>query len=233
MTAGETLVVALAVDGDVLLVAGLELLDGILDVLHATLLAHVLGGEVGVEASAVPVTGDGLGVEGDLGAELLRHAVEEETSEPEVVTHLNAVARADLELPLGGHDLGVGAGDLDASVQAALVVGLNDVTLDNLASTDTAVVGTLGSGETVLGPAIGPVVEVEESVLLLETKPGDLIGMGLHQLGGLISVVELVGGAIGVPALRENENVGGTTERVGEDGYRLWREIMLAPWLGK
>jgi hypothetical protein len=35
---------------------------------------------------------------------------------------LNAQARADLVLPLGGHDLGVGTGDLDACVQAGLVV---------------------------------------------------------------------------------------------------------------
>lgn len=221
VTAGKTLIIALTIDGNVLLVTGLELLDGVLNVLHATLLAHVLGREVGVEARAVPVTRNGLRVEGDLGAKLFRHAVEEEASEPEVVTHLDAVARADLELPLGGHDLGVGARDLDAGVQAALVVGLDNVTLNNLASADTAVVGTLGSGETVSGPTVGPVVDIEESVLLLETKPGHLVGMSLHQLGGFMSVVELVGGAIGVPALGEDENVGATTERVREDGYGL------------
>lgn len=76
--AGETELVALAVDEDVyvyvrisiyvcitdglgseiltLLVAALQLLDGSLDVLHATLLAHILGGEVAVQTSTVPVT---------------------------------------------------------------------------------------------------------------------------------------------------------------------------------
>jgi hypothetical protein len=87
VTAGKTESVVLTVDGNVLLVAALELLDGGLDVLHATLLSHLLGGEVAVKTSAIPVTWDGLGVERDLGAELLSNAVEEETSEPELVTH--------------------------------------------------------------------------------------------------------------------------------------------------
>lgn len=204
MAAREALLVALAVDGNVLGVAALELLDGGLDVLHAALLAHLDGREVGVQAGAVPVAGDGLGVERDLGAELLGDAVEEEAGEPEVVAHLNALAGADLELPLGGHHLGVGARDLDAGVQAALVVGLDDVALDDLAGANTAVVGALGRGEAVLGPAVGTVVEVEQSVLLLKTEPGLVVGMSLHQLGALMAMVVLVGGAIGVPALSED-----------------------------
>jgi hypothetical protein len=63
-----------------------------------------------------------------------------------VVTHLDTLARADLELPLAGHDLGVGAGDLDTRVEAGLVVGLDDVTEDDLAAADTAVVRTLTVG---------------------------------------------------------------------------------------
>jgi hypothetical protein len=39
----------------VLHVAALELLDGSLDVLHATFDTHLLGGEVAVEAGTVPV----------------------------------------------------------------------------------------------------------------------------------------------------------------------------------
>jgi len=87
VAARETQRVVLAVDGDVLLVAALELLDRGLDVLHAARLAHVRRREVAVEAGAVPVAWDRLGVEGDLGAELLGDAVEQETGDPEVVTH--------------------------------------------------------------------------------------------------------------------------------------------------
>lgn len=217
MSAGKTGLVALAVDEDVLLVAALKLLDGSLDVLHATLDTHLLAGEVAVQTGTVPVTRDGLGVDRDLGAKLLGDAVEKEAGHPEVVTHLNAGAGADLELPLSRHDLSVGARDLDAGVQAGLVVGLDDVTADNLASTNTAVVRTLRSRETALGPAVRLVVHVEESVLLLETEPGLVFGVGLHELSGLMAVVELVGGAIRHPALRENQDVGDTTEGVRED----------------
>ena len=87
VAARQALLVVLAVHGDVLLVAGAELGDGRLNVLHAALLAHLLGREVAVQARAVPVAGDGLGVHRHLDAELLGDAVEEEASEPELVTH--------------------------------------------------------------------------------------------------------------------------------------------------
>lgn len=79
------------------------------------------------------------------------HILEQETSNPELVTHADALARSNLELPLGGHDLGIGTRDVDTSEQACLVVSLDNVTLDNLAGTDTAVVGSLRGGETVSG----------------------------------------------------------------------------------
>lgn len=125
-----------------------QLLDGSLNVLHATLLAHLLGREVAVQAGTVPVTRDWLRLDRDLGAELLSDTVEQEPGEPEVVTHLNALTWADLELPLGGHDLGVGSRDLDTGVEAAAVVCLHNITLDNLASADTTVVWALRSGES-------------------------------------------------------------------------------------
>lgn len=87
MTARQAQRVVLAVDGDVLTMAKLKLLDRSLDELHATGLAHIGGREVGVKTGTVPVTGNGLRVERNLGTKLLRNAVKEETSDPEVVTH--------------------------------------------------------------------------------------------------------------------------------------------------
>lgn len=63
MPAGETALVALAIGRDVLLVPQLQLLDGGLDHLVPALVPHGLGAVVGVSASAVPVTRDGLRVE--------------------------------------------------------------------------------------------------------------------------------------------------------------------------
>jgi hypothetical protein len=138
-----------------------------------------------------------------------------------VALTLNTLARANLELPLGGHDLGVGARDLDAGVQAGAEVGLDNVALDDTAGANTAVVRTLRSRVAVLGPAVRAAVEVEESVLLLETEPGLVLGVGLHQLGRLVAVVVLIRGAIGIPALAENKDVGVEAERIGEDSNGL------------
>lgn len=61
---------------------------------------------------------------------------------------------------------------------------------------------------------------VEEGVLLLETEPWHVLGIGLHDLGALMAVVVLVGGAVGVPALGQDDDVGGAAEGVGVDSAR-------------
>jgi len=170
-----------------------------------------------VQARTVPVSGDGLGVEGDLDAEFFSDTVEEESRQPEVVTHLDTLAGADLEFPLGRHDLGVGARDVDAGIEAGLVMGLDNVTLDDLAGSNTAVVRALGSRETTSGPAERALVVAKQGVLLLETEPGLPLGVEVHDLLALMSEVELVGRTIGIPALREDKDVGRAAERVRED----------------
>lgn len=134
MTASQTKLIVLSVDGNVLVVPFAELGNGGLDGLHSSGLTHSLGGVVGVAASAVPVTGKRLGVEGDLDAPLFGDALKEVAGHPEVVTHGDTLTRADLELPLGGHDLGVDAADVDTGVQACAVVGFNHITGEDLAS---------------------------------------------------------------------------------------------------
>jgi hypothetical protein len=219
----ETLLVALTVDGDVLNVAGLELLHGGLNDLHTTLGTGTVGGNVGVKTGTVPLTLDGLGLKGDANTELLGNTVEQETGHPEVVTHVNTGAGANLVLPLGGHDLSVDTGNVDAGVEAGTVVGLDDVTAVDLAGTDTAVVRTLGAGETATGPAVGPSISTEKSVLLFQTEPEALMGVGLHQTVGIVTVVELVGASIGIPGLAENEDVVTLAEgvRVVSDGAQV------------
>lgn len=131
---------------------------------------------------------------------------------------VNTGARADLVLPLRGHDLSVDTGDVDTSEQAGAIVSLNDVTAVDLAGTNTAVVRALSTRETTTGPAVGPSIGTEQSVLLFQTEPELLLGVSLHQTGGLVTEVELVGAAIRIPGLTEDENVVTLAEGVGEDG---------------
>ena len=128
----ETHVVVISVHSDVFVVLLGEFFDGGLDGLHATLDAHGSGTVVGMAPSTVPFTGQRLGVEGDLDAPLLGKTDEEVTGHPEVVAHLNTLTRANLELPLGRHDLGVDTADFDASVQADAVVSLDEITCVDL-----------------------------------------------------------------------------------------------------
>lgn len=140
---------------------------------------------------------------------------------------VNAVARPDLVLPLGRHDLGVGARDVDVGVHAGLVVSLDNVTAEDLAGTHTAVVRTLGRRETVLGPAIRPALEVEEGVLLLEAEPELVLLVGLHQEGGIVAEVVGVRLAVGIVGLADDEDVVAQAEGVRIEGGRAEVDIRV------
>ena len=64
-----------------------------------------------------------------------------------MVADRDGVGRADLEFPLAGHDLGVGAGDGQTGIDAGLRVLLDQVAAVDLHRADAAVVRTLrGAG---------------------------------------------------------------------------------------
>ena len=132
VTTSEAHVVVLSIDSNVLVVFLSEFFDSSLDVLHTTLDTHGKGTEVCVASSTVPVAGQRLGVEGDLDTPLLGETNEEVAGHPKVVAHLNTLARADLELPLGRHHLRIDTADLDTSVQADTVVSFDQVTCKHL-----------------------------------------------------------------------------------------------------
>ena len=128
MVTGETTTVVLAslwiIDLDVLGVSLAQLLNGLLDEFDTAILSHGLGGIVSVGASAVPVTGDWLWIKCDDDAKLFSNAMQNVTTNPEMIASINAFTWADLEFPLGGHDLTVDTADLDSGVEASLVVSL-------------------------------------------------------------------------------------------------------------
>ncbi len=131
---------------------------------------------------------------------------------------LDAFTRANLVLPLSGHDLGVDARDLDASIQASLVVGLDNITAVDLCGANAALVWPLGAREAVLGPSIGMLVLAEDGVFLLEAEPELVLGVLLHQPRGIVTEVEGVGLSVRIPRLAHDEDVGLEADGVGEDG---------------
>jgi hypothetical protein len=140
------------------------------------------------------------------------------------------LARADLELPLGGHDLSVCTRDENTGVQASLVVGLDNVSAKDLASTHTTVVWTLRTWETIEWPAIRPVRHIKKCILLLKTEPWLMVLVCLHKLGSLMTVVELVGGSIGIPAFGQDQNIRDAAKRIRENSDRSEIDIRVVAW---
>mmetsp|Transcript_27632 Transcript_27632/g.56632 ORF Transcript_27632/g.56632 Transcript_27632/m.56632 type:complete len:349 (+) Transcript_27632:463-1509(+) len=224
MLASEAKLVASAVHGDVLLVLGAKLVDGSLDVSESSLLTHLLGGNIGVHTSSVPVTlGNGLGVKGAVDLEVLADAHEDVTRHHELITGINSDAWSNLVLLLSRHDLSIGAGDGDSGVKAGFVVGLSDVTAKVVLGSDGAVVGSLGAGgHATLRPAKGGLlIKIEEGELLLKSEPGLLIVVALERLHGDragIGGEGLAAGGVGVAHNQDViDSVGARAEGVPED----------------
>jgi hypothetical protein len=169
-------------------------------------------------AGTVPVTLKRLGVEGNGDTKVLSNTVKKVAREGQLVAHRDTRAGTNLVLPLRGHDLSVNTRDLNASVETSLVVSLDNVTAVNLTVTDTAVVRALGRGEATSGPAVGVSKVIKKGVLLLNAKPNISIGVSIHELGALVSVVRAIGGTIRVVALSKNNNVVTESERIGVNG---------------
>jgi hypothetical protein len=174
-----------------------------------------------VASSTVPVTSERFRVERNGNTPFFSYSDQEETSHPEVISHILSFARTDLEFPLRRHNLSVDTRDVDSGVQASAVVSLDHVTSEDLSSSDTAVVRTLRTGETSSGPSVGTSIGTEDGVFLLETEllttkrdnrqispfrdlrtrsftthPGIRLGDSFHSLHAGGSVVELVGSTI-------------------------------------
>jgi len=89
--------------------------------------------------------------------------------------------------------------------------------------TNTAIIRTLGTRETPLGPTEWLVIRIKKGVLLLETEPGFMFLDGIHHLLGVVTEVSLVGGTVVVVGLGEDEDVVATTKGISEDGS--WAKV--------
>lgn len=135
-----------------------------------------------------------------------------------------------MKFPLSRHHLRVDASNLDASIQTSFVVSFDNISAVDFASTDTTVIWSLRARETTLGPAIRPAIRTKKSVFLLETEPWLMLGVGLHQSRGFMTVVELVGASIRIPGLAQDENIFAATERIGKDGTGADVNVRIVPW---
>ena len=153
-----------------------------------------------------------------------------------VVADGNTLNRADLVLPLAWHDLSVGARDSDASVEASLVVSVGDSATEAVGSSYRAVVGTLGTGVTILGPAKRPRRELslstDERVLLLDAEPRlfvsgveDFLGVNAEiSQGGLEVLASAIGPLVGVA---HDEQVLAAAEGIAEHSDRAHDDLRV------
>eukprot|EP00732_Lithocolla_globosa_P005248 Lithocolla_globosa_v1_NODE_5313_length_1262_cov_1066.448219.p1 type:complete len:374 gc:universal NODE_5313_length_1262_cov_1066.448219:1155-34(-) len=221
----QTTFISFSVHLNVFQVLGAQSLASGFNNFDTTFGTHFLCGVVGVATSTVPVSGDGLGVQSDNNVEFFGNLVEDEARHPELVTLVNADTGTNLVFPLSQHDFGVGTANLDASKQASFVVGLNNVTSSNIVGTNTTVVRTLRTGETILGPTKRTSIGGKHGVFLLNSGP-NLGGLVFLKDGdNLVAVVGNVRSTVMVKAFSQDQNVVSLAERITENGNRLHQNI--------
>ena len=140
----------------------------------------------------------------------------------EVVADLGHARRADLELPLTGHHLGVGAGDLEAGVEARLRVLLDDVATRRScrrrrrSSTGPAARGSRPSGKP------RACRRLDHRVLLLQAEPEALRRRtsSPRRAAGARVLVGCGAHVVGQEHLAHHQDVAPAADRVGtgEDG---------------
>ena len=181
-----------------------------------------------MRTGAVPVALRRLGVEADDDVVVLGDAVEQPAGHVQVVADRQRVGGADLELPLAGHDLGVGALDDQAGVDARLGVLLDDLAADDAAGADAAVVRALRAGEAVRREAERRAVELEHRVLLLDAEDHLLLGV---LLGDLLAAARVLVGCGFMSAasqhLAEHEDVVAAADRVGTGEHGLEHAVAV------
>mmetsp|Transcript_82 Transcript_82/g.213 ORF Transcript_82/g.213 Transcript_82/m.213 type:complete len:609 (-) Transcript_82:352-2178(-) len=234
---GEALVVALTVLGNVVLGDLAESLADLDDGVVAARAPHRGHGEVRVAASTVPVTLLGLRVEGADAVVLFGDAQHDVSGHGQVVAHLDATARSNLEFPLSRHDLSVDARDLDAGLHAHLVVLIRHRPADGNVVARTCVVRALrGWLGIVLVEAQGCLrllahaAWLHQGVLLLDAEPRIQRLVHVHGLRTRRACVVLRGLVVpGLPRIGQHHDVRVSAERVVENGPWLQKHLRVVP----
>ena len=150
MLAGETLFDAVSIVGDMEFGTCSESF-GCCDT-GVVVVPHFDGGEISVRAGSVPVTADRLRVKSSAHVELLSYSVEQPAGNPEMISGCRRTDGADLEFPLSRDDLSVDSRDGEAGFKAGVQVSFYDGSPKDFIGTDSAVIPSLRSGETVVRP---------------------------------------------------------------------------------
>ena len=167
----------------------------------------------------------GLASKRDDDVVVLGDAVQQPAGDVQVVADLERRRRADLELPLAGHDLGVGAADHEAGVDARLGVLLDDVAAEDLVGADAAVVAALRGGEAAGREAERPAV-LEATCTPARCRTD--ISCLAYFLAVLTQAARVFVGC-GLPSasmhLAQHEDVVAAADRVGTDEHRLQHAV--------
>ena len=107
-------------------------------------------------------------------------------------------------------------------------MSLDNVTAVNLVSSNAAVVGSLGSRETILGPSEGVLILIQKGVLLFNAKPRVLVlGPGHDFVTGL-TAIGLGRKLIVLVSFAQDQLVVAKTEGVLVKGHGVQVDIRVA-----
>jgi hypothetical protein len=128
-----------------------------------------------------------------------------------VVSAFNSLGDTDLVFPLSGSDFSVDSGDLKSGGEEGSEGGFDHASSEGVGGSDTAVVSSLGFGETIGGETEGPLRSSSflggHEEFLLDSEPGVVFGGFIHNLVAEGSeVISGRGDFIRCESFTENQN---------------------------
>lgn len=147
-----------------------RLLSLLMDFVLQTVLSHGLGAAAGVAARTIPVPRNRLGIKVCYDSRVFTHSVQDETSNPEMMSHVSSFTGSYQELPAGGHELGTFLHNLDGGMRGAPVVSLHCILAIGSVCSQATVVWTLGPREAIGRPTKRVPICTHKSIFLLHPK---------------------------------------------------------------
>ena len=203
-------------------------------------------------SSSVPFAFHGFRIQRNVDTKVFCYAVQNVASHPQIISHRDTFTRTDLEFPLlnllikhlmsthtenlyyklsiylGRHDFGIGARDIDAGVNGSSVVSFDYVSTKDFVGSNTAIIGSLRSGEPILGPAERVEIGIEQRVLLFDTKPRFEFGSQFHGFQTGVAMVRFGGFLVVLVGVAENQTIVSKTEGISVDGNRIQVHVGVA-----
>lgn len=134
--------------------------NGLFNEGDSSIFSHLLCRVICMAACSIPVSFNWFWVEGNRNIKVFSNSKHEISSQPHMVSDLNAFTGSDLVFPLSGHDFSVCSRYLKSCVKTCSIMSVTHNSSEAGCGAGRAVVRSLRAGKSSVRPPEGPIVNM-------------------------------------------------------------------------